>query len=134
MKADPVTESAVMGILNMYAIAYGKKDIENVISLFAPDPDMVTIGVGQDDRRIGLTEFKDRLEAEVTRFEKAKMDFTWHSVSCSGNVAWIAADIIMHEYYGSKEVNYPVRLTAVMEHRKERWLITQLHKSLPATG
>ena len=132
MRADPIVDSSVMGVLNIYAIAFEKRDIERIVSLFSPDGDLITIGLGADEKKTGLAELTRQIKKEASRSEKSSIEFTWHMVSSSGNVAWVAADVIMHEKYDGEEVDYPLRLTAVMEQRGPRWLISQMHKSLPA--
>lgn len=44
MKADPKTEAEVMNVVNQYIEAHAKRDLDAVLAVFAPDPDVVLIG------------------------------------------------------------------------------------------
>jgi len=56
-------------------------------------------------------------------------------ISAAGKVAWITADIVFHARAGGgQEINFPSRLTAVLEQRGKRWLIALWHVSAPAAG
>ena len=41
---------------------------------------------------------------------------------------------IIQAKVGGQEISFPIRLTFVLERREDRWLIVQLHGSLPAAG
>jgi hypothetical protein len=105
-----------------------------VLAFVAPDPDMVAIGTGGDEKCIGPTELKAVAERAFAQSEDASCKIGWHSVSVAGSVAWVAADIIFQVKTGGREVSLPLRETAVLERRGSRWLIVQSHDSLPAAG
>ncbi len=136
MKADPKTEAAVMNVMNQLIEAYAKRDLDAALALFAPDPDLVTIGTGRDEKRIGLAERKAQFERDFAQAEDVSIKLAWHSVSAAGSVAWVAADAIVHAKAkaSGQEISFPARLTAVLEQRGDRWLIVQSHGSLPAAG
>ena len=135
MKSDARTEAGVMAVMNQYNESYAKRDVEGVLSLFAPDTDIVTIGTGADERRIGRQELKTQLERDFAQSEAASIEFLWHSVSAAGLVAWLAADCIAHvKMTDGQEIKLTARLTAVLEKRQGQWLILQLHTSVPMAG
>ena len=134
MKADPKTETAVMNVMNQFAEAFAKRDLNAVLLLLAPDPDVVFIGTGGDEKRIGLAEIKALFERDFSQFEDASLKIGWHSVSAAGSVAWVVADLILHANTGVSEISLQARSTAVLEWRGDRWLIVQSHSSLPAAG
>jgi uncharacterized protein (TIGR02246 family) len=134
MKADPKTEAAVMNVVRQWFEAFAKRDIDAVLAFVAPDPDMVAIGTGGDEKCIGPTELKAVAERAFAQSEDASCKIGWHSVSVAGSVAWVAADIIFQVKTGGREVSLPLRETAVLERRGSRWLIVQSHDSLPAAG
>lgn len=54
MKTDNATETEIMAVLKKFAEYYTKRDMEGVISLIAPGPDVVLYGTEADGKRIGL--------------------------------------------------------------------------------
>ena len=46
MKADPKTEAEVMNVMNQSMEAFVKRDLDALLALYAPDPDVVVIGTG----------------------------------------------------------------------------------------
>lgn len=133
MKADTQTEAEVMGVLKQYNEAYAKRDLEGILGLFAPDPDVVVIGTGLDEKRIGLAEIKTQFQRDFTQSQEASIEFDWYSVSMEGSVAWVAADCVAHvKTTDGQEVELSARSTAVLEKREGKWLIVQMHASVPA--
>jgi ketosteroid isomerase-like protein len=134
MKADAKTEAAVMNVMNQSMEAFAKRDLDALLALYAPDPDVVVIGTGGNEKRVGLAEINALFERDLVQFEDASFKFGWHLVSAAGSVAWVAADLILHLRASGREISFQVRLTNVLEQRGERWLIVQEHGSLPAAG
>jgi len=134
MKADPKTEAAVMNVMTQFAEAFSKRDLNASLALFVPDPDVVFIGTGGDEKRIGLAEIKALLERDFAQFEDASLKLAQPSVSAAGSVAWVVADLILRAKTGGREISLQARSTATLERREDRWLIVQSHTSLPATG
>ena len=74
MKAGPKTEAAVMNVMNQHVEAYAKRDLDALLSLFAPDPDVVFIGTGGDEKRIGLAEIKAQFERDFAQSETVSIE------------------------------------------------------------
>ena len=70
--------------------------MDNLLSCFAPDPDLVLIGTGADEKGIGLNEVRSHLKRSWTQSEAASIEPGWTSVSAAGSVAWVAGDAIIH--------------------------------------
>jgi uncharacterized protein (TIGR02246 family) len=134
MKADPKTEMAVMEVVERCFEAFAKRDIDGFLACFASDPDMVAIGTGGDEKCVGLAELKAAAERAFAQSEDATVSFGWHSVSSADSVAWVATDITFQVKTGGRKISLPLRETAVLERRENRWLILQSHDSLPAAG
>jgi len=134
MKADAKTEAEVMAVLNQLIEAYKKQDLDGILALYAPDPDVVTIGTGVDEKRIGLAERKVQLERDFAQVKEISVQMGWYSVSAAGSVAWVASDIIARGKVSGQETSVPMRATFVLEQRGGKWLIAQSHTSLPAAG
>ena len=132
MRADKHTEKEVMAALQTFADAWAGRDIDAVVGLFGPDPDVVVIGSGLDEKRLGRAELREQLLRDWSQSEAVSVTFGWHLVSASGPVAWVAADMIVHARIAGKHVSFPGRLTAVFEKRRGQWRWMQSHFSLPA--
>jgi ketosteroid isomerase-like protein len=134
MKADAGTEAAVLATLNLFNESYAKRDARRLMDLFVTDPDVLIIGTGADERRIGPADIRALAERDWTQSDAAMFDFQWTAVSSAGAVAWLAAEGVVRATGGGQEQVLPIRLTAVLEQRGDRWLFVQAHASLPASG
>jgi uncharacterized protein (TIGR02246 family) len=134
MRADPKTEAAVVNIVKEGFEAFTKRDLDAVLAFFAPDPDLVVIGTGRDEKCIGLAEIRNIFERAFAQFEEASFKFGWHSVSAAGSLAMLAADVTLYVKTSDRQISEQIRLTVVLEQRGDRWLIIQWHDSLPAAG
>ena len=134
MRSNQETETAVMSVVNRFAEAFSKRNLEAMMVLYAPDPDVVVIGTGGDEKRVGLANIKTLFERDFAQFEDASLKISWYSVSSAGLVAWVAADATVRADTGDRTISLPVRLTFVLERRGDSWLIAQFHASTPAAG
>ncbi len=69
MKADAKTEVAVMSTLNRFFEGYVSRDMDSALSFLAPDPDLVYIGTGVDEKRLGLNEVRVQFERDWAQTE-----------------------------------------------------------------
>jgi ketosteroid isomerase-like protein len=132
MRADKHTEKEVMMTLQTFADAWAGRDIDAVLGLFGPDPDVVVIGSGLDEKRLGRAELREQLLRDWARSDSVSVEFGWHLVSASGVVAWVTADMVVHVRIAGTQIALPGRLTAVLEKRRGMWKWMQSHFSLPA--
>jgi ketosteroid isomerase-like protein len=68
MKANGKTEAAVMEVVNQFNEAYARRDIDGLLALVAPDSDLVVLGTGADERRVGPAELKLLVPVRGARF------------------------------------------------------------------
>ena len=90
MKADAQTEAAVKDVLDRFAENDAKRDLEGVMALFAPDPDVVMYGTGADEKRVGPAEIRAQVERDWSQSEATSITYGWISVSSAGSAAWAA--------------------------------------------
>jgi ketosteroid isomerase-like protein len=131
MIADAQTKAAVMAVLDQFNDAFRHRDMERLLALFAPDPDVVLIGTGADEKRVGVAEIQAQTERDWSQSEALFWEWGWTSVSAAGSVAWVAVDAVGHVKVAGQELHLPMRVTAVLEHRGAHWLFLQAHASLP---
>ncbi|MFA5354995.1 MAG: nuclear transport factor 2 family protein [Thermodesulfovibrionales bacterium] len=134
MKADARTEGEIMAMLRDFTDAYEKRDMERLLSCFAPDPDVMIIGTGPDEKRVGPGEIRAQVERDWQQSESVRLEFGRTSISASGSIAWVAADLTFHAQAEGKRIVMTGRLTAVLEKRGDRWLWMLSHFSVPAGG
>lgn len=134
MRADARTEATVMNVVQQCFEAFTKKDLDAIMAFVAPDPDVILIGTGRDEKCVGLDEIRNILGRSLSQFEEASFKFGWHSVSAAGSVAMLAADVTLYVKTSDRQITEQMRLTVVLEQRGDRWLIIQWHDSLPAAG
>jgi len=131
MKTDVKTEAEVMTTLNRFIKAYQDKDLAGILKLFAPDPDVVFYGNGEDEKSIGIVGIREQAEHDWSQSSAVSLEIKWSSVSSAGAVAWLAADIEIHAGVRGIEMRLPARLTAVLEKRAGEWFFMQWHASVP---
>lgn len=134
MKADQQTETAAVAVWNRFNDAYVRRDLNELLSVFAPDADVVLFGTGQDERRVGSSEIRAQAERDWAQSEGGHFNWKWHSVSAAGPVAWLAAEGTFQANVGGQDTNLPIRLTGVLEKRGDKWVFVQSHASVPAGG
>jgi ketosteroid isomerase-like protein len=132
MKASPRTQAAVQATLQQWKDAYSRRDLDAALAVVAPDDDVVGIGTGPDEWRVGPEEFKAQLERDFAQAEALSVDYQPLVVSEAGPVAWVAGRASVQARVEGQDVAMSGRFTAVLEQREGRWLLMQTHFSLPA--
>jgi uncharacterized protein (TIGR02246 family) len=123
-----------MGVVRQCFEAFAKRDINRVMAFFAPDPDVVVVGTGEDEKCVGPNGIRTVLERAFAQFKHASVKFGWHSVSVTGSMALVAADVVLSIKTSEREMAEHLRLTVALERRGGDWLIMQWHDSVPAAG
>ena len=59
-----------MAVVNQFVEAFTKRDLNGILALLAPDPDVVFIGTGADEKRLGLADVKALFERDLTQSEE----------------------------------------------------------------
>lgn len=134
MKADTKTEAAVRGMLDKFAEGYARRDKDAILALFSPDPDMVCIGTGVDEWRVGPAALGAQVDRDLAQMQAMSVTYANPIVSAAGSVAWVTVECTMHVTTKGQQGSLTGRLTAVLEQRDGKWLFAQTHFSLPASG
>jgi ketosteroid isomerase-like protein len=132
MKASPQTQEDVQATLQQWKDAYSHRDLDGALALIAPDEDVVGIGTGPDEWRVGPEQFKTQIERDFAQSEALSVEYEPLVVSEAGPVAWVAGRATVQARVDGQDQTLTGRFTAVLEHRGGRWLLMQTHFSLPA--
>jgi ketosteroid isomerase-like protein len=132
MNASPQTQAAVQATLQQWKDAYTQRDLDRALAVIAPDDDVVGIGTGPDEWRVGPEEFRAQIERDFAQSEALKVNYEPLVVSEAGPVAWVAGRATVRARIDGQDLTLTGRFTAVLEQRGGRWLLMQTHFSLPA--
>ena len=124
-------EAEVTALLERQAEAIHRKDIERLMTLFAPD--VVYYDLGPPLQNLGAAVLRGRFEAMFDRFRGA-IGQEMHDlhIVANGDVA-VAARLIRASgaLQHGQEVSYWVRATSGCRRTNEGWVIVHEHISLP---
>ena len=131
MKADARTE-AVMEVLDKFSDACTRRNLEEVVGLFAPDADIVVVASEADQRWSGVKEVKAFFERLFSRPVVYSFSWDWYRVWSAGSVSWVMTEGAEHLKGEDQQASFPYRMSAVLEQRNEEWRLMLLHGSEPA--
>jgi ketosteroid isomerase-like protein len=132
MKADKKTETEVMAVINRFIETYTRRDVEGTLALLAPDPDILILGSGGDEKMVGINQARLQLNRDYEQAGDISLKLGPVAVSAAGPVAWVAADSTWKVKLSGHDMIYNFRWTMVLENRQGKWLIVQSHLSAPA--
>lgn len=126
------TEQEVLARLRALYDAYSKQDLDEIISFFAPDSDVVVIGTAEDERVVGIDNIRESWKRSLDEPVHLHIKITWHSLTCRENVAWFSVELHYAVQLDEEStLNLSTRGTGVMEKRDGTWLLCQYHSSHP---
>lgn len=134
MKPTKEIESKVLSILDMVAEAFEERDLDKMMSLFSTDDDIVVIGTGADEKKIGRSEIKSLFKRDWAQSEASSIVYNWRSIFAEENLAWATIEASFYARVGSREMHLPTRLTIILKKYADDWLIVHWHASIPAAG
>jgi ketosteroid isomerase-like protein len=132
MNASPQTQAAVQATLQQWKDAYTQRDLDRALAVIAPDDDVVGIGTGPDEWRVGPEEFRAQIERDFAQSEALSLNYEPLVVSEAGPVAWVVGRATVQARIDGQDLTLTGRFTAILEQRGDRWLLMQTHFSLPA--
>jgi class 3 adenylate cyclase len=131
MKADPRTEAEVMQVFSRMVETMSSGDADGAVALFANDPEVFLLGTGADESRRGIAAIREQIMRDLGQADSLSWAFGPQEISAAGSVAWTSGDVSIRVCMGGHTHEMPVRVTMVLEERGGRWLIQQMHVSLP---
>lgn len=132
MRISTLTETEVLAAVQQFLDAYARRDKEQLMDLFAPDPDLLLIGTGVDEKRVGRSEVETQVNRDWAQSEYAFFELVDYQLSGAGPVVWFVADMVANAQTAGESVRFMVRQTMIFERREDRWLIVHIHTSMPS--
>lgn len=131
LAADPAVEKEIKAVLNAYAAAFEKKDVNAIMSLVAPDPNVVFIDSDTEQPFIGPENIKNAYVRDFSRMESGTLKYSGTSVGSKGDIAWFATALSASVVVENEKMTVPAQWSGVLEKRGGKWLIVQSHFSFP---
>jgi ketosteroid isomerase-like protein len=126
-------KAEVIGTMQKYATAYQKKDIKTLSALFSPD--ISGFGSGPDEVIGNHDDFIRQIRRDMSQATILSVEFSDRKIFGDGRVAWATSkSSIAFTSGGSGKQVLRGRSTMVLRNTGSRWVIEQLHFSMPCAG
>jgi ketosteroid isomerase-like protein len=133
MTLTKAQEAEVIGTIEQYATAYRKKDIRTLSAIFSPD--ISGFGSGPDEVITNHRDFIRQIRRDMSQATILSVEFSDRAVFGDGRVAWTTSkSTITFTIDGTRKQALHGRSTIVLRNTGSRWLIEQLHFSMPYGG
>lgn len=138
MKVDIEGEKMkVKSVVDQFAQAWEKEDMEMLSRIMAHDADMVNYGTDAAEHFVGWEAFKQALAKMFPSLDKTRITVKDQVIKVhpSGAVAWFSQVWDWDLMVEGKRMRIPnCRFTGVLEMRNGSWVFVQFHNSVPAAG
>lgn len=133
MELTAACEAEVRETIQAYATAYQKKDIKTLSAIFSPT--ITGFGSGPDEVIGNHDDFIRQIKRDLSQATILSVEFTDRNIFGDGRVAWATSkSTITFTTGGTRKQALRGRSTIVLRNTGNRWLIEQLHFSMPFGG
>ena len=130
MKLTESHKAEVIETMQAYATAYHKKDIKALSALFSPE--ISGFGSGPDEVIANHNDFIRQIKRDMSQATVLSVEFSDRQIFGDDRLAWATSKSTMtFTIDGKKKQTLRGRSTMVLRNTGSRWLIEQLHFSLP---
>lgn len=119
-------------VFTAYAEGYRKKDSRAILELCSPD--IFGFGSGIDEVCEGRQQFKEVIARDLKQADEVNISFSGMKIEGDPMVAWIGAECTFKAVINGAPLTMAGRMTAVLKNTGSRWLIEQIHFSMPFVG
>ena len=131
-----LTEEQKAGVretLGRYGAAYRSRDLKALLALFSPD--ISGYGAGPDEVFRNRKEYAPLVQRDLAQAQSINLEFSDMQIAGDGPVAWVMSGCTCtFAAGGNDKQTMRVRMSLGLKNTGSRWLITQLHISVPNTG
>jgi class 3 adenylate cyclase/ketosteroid isomerase-like protein len=131
VKADETTAAEVRAVLHEVFDAFVRDEIDTWMHHVTPVDELVWIGTGPPEFGRGFQPIREMVEASLVGTSHRSYEMTWEDVCSQGDVAWFTGEATISARAGGRDISLPFRYTGVLVRRDGRWLIANLHQSVP---
>jgi ketosteroid isomerase-like protein len=133
MTLTAAQEAEVKAAVEQYATAYRQKDIRTLSALFSPT--ISGFGSGPDEIISNHDDFIRQIRRDMSQATILSVEFPDRKIFGDGRVAWTTSkSTITFTLDGKTKQALQGRSTIVLRNTGSRWLIEQLHFSMPYGG
>ena len=120
MFANAETKWAVLAAVDALLSAIANGQLNEAMACFADGADVQFMGSEKGETFTGAAAIRAQLAMFFAEPYRIVFDFPERRVSAAGNVAWFTGEGSYRLTTGPEE--FPYRLIAILERRRERWL------------
>jgi len=133
MTVTKAQEEEIIATMEQYAMAYKKKDIQAFSTIFSPE--ISGFGSGEDEVIRNHAGLIRQIRRDMSQADVHAVEFSDRQIFGDGRVAWVTSKSTMtFSIGGSAKQTLFGRSTMVLKNTGSRWVIVQLHFSLPFGG
>jgi uncharacterized protein (TIGR02246 family) len=133
MSLTHVQKAEIIATMNAYGKAYRTRDFSGMMAIFSPD--VCGFGSGPDEVIRNHRDFTRQIRRDMRRATVLAVDFSDTAIHGDGRVAWVMTRTsITFTVGGSPAQTLHGRSTMVQKNTGNRWLIEQIHFSVPFGG
>ncbi len=123
-------EKAVRDILTQEAAAVEKGDLAALDKIWSNDESVTVFESGHAN--YGWTDYRNNhLAPELKEFKNTKYAFSDLKVKVDGKTAWVTFKYTLSADFKERKIESGGLGTAVLEKRKDKWVIVHWHSSAP---
>jgi hypothetical protein len=120
----------VLALLNQYACAYSEKNPGKIIALASQG--ISGFGSGPDEIVAGFSRFEEQVGRDLAQADAVSLSFDVLRLDGVMPFAWVTAFCTFDVRVKEQRLALKGRMTVLFHNTGSRWLIEQLHFSLPS--
>jgi len=126
-------EIEILKTMHSYGSAYQNKDIKALLGIFSP---MISgFGSGPDEIILDRQTFEKQIRRDLSQATIVSFEFSGTKIFGEGRIAWVTSkSTIVFSVNGAKKQAMKGRTTMVLRNTGSRWVIEQVHFSMPYGG
>jgi len=131
MKLTAPQEAEIIETMQKYSTAYRNKDLKAFSALFSRE--ITGFGSGPDEVIADYSSFIRQMKRDISQATILSVEFPDRNIFGDGRIAWVTSQCIFtFTVDGSETQTLPGRSTMVLRNTGSRWLIEQIHFSMPS--
>ena len=130
MQLTEAQNAEVLETMHQYGTAYQKKDKKALLAIFSPE--INGFGSGPDEVIMDRQDVSRQIKRDLSQATVISFIFSETKISGEGRIAWVTSkSAITFMIDGAKKQTMNGRTTMVLRNTGSRWLIEQVHFSMP---